>query len=130
MNGDKFHYTYTAPNERERREIESIRRQYAKKGEEDGLARLRKLNRRATRPPLAAAIALGTVGALVFGLGMAMAVEWNMIASGSAVGAVGLALAASAYPLYKLMLNRNRRKFGRQIVELSDGLLNGKEGEK
>ena len=45
MNGpnDKFEYTYAAPTERERREIESIRKAYLPDEAGEKLRRLRKL---------------------------------------------------------------------------------------
>ena len=72
---DKFNYTYTAPTESERREIEEIRRQ------------------------------------------------WALYGWGIAVSAVGAAALGASYPLYKFVLKRNKKRFGQEIIELSDELL-------
>ena len=51
MNGnqDKFQYTYSAPSERERAEIERIRAEYRPDERAEKYARLRRLNARVRR---------------------------------------------------------------------------------
>lgn len=129
MNGeDKFDYTYSAPTENERREIESIKKQYVPvTTKEDKLAELRKLNNRVTRPPLIICLIIGIGGILIMGLGMTMVLEWDIIIWGIIVGLIGAAIAAVSYPVYKLLLNRNKKKYGRQIIDLSNELLNNEE---
>lgn len=124
---DKFNYSYYAPNESERREIENIKKQYifAPK-REDKLERLRELNKRVTQPPMIVSLTMGIIGVLITGLGMAMVLEWNIMVWGIIVGVIGLAVAAVAYPVYREILNRNKRRYGRQIIELSNELLNEK----
>ncbi|MDE6373187.1 MAG: hypothetical protein K2L72_01675 [Clostridia bacterium] len=127
MSENKFDYTYSAPTEEERREIESIRKQYTASPEkEDKLEKLRRLNTRVTRPPFVIGLTLGVLGTLVLGLGMTMVLEWNITAWGVVVGALGIAIDAVAYPLYRAILSRNKRKYGKLIIELSDELLNGR----
>lgn len=124
-NNDKFDYTYSAPTENERREIESIKKQYefAPK-QESKLGELRKLNQRVICPPRIAALTTGIIGALVMGAGMAMIMECNLMVWGVIVGVSGIAIAAAAYPLYRAVLKKNKRKYGRQIIGLSNELLN------
>ena len=128
---DKFSYTYSAPNESERREIESIKKQYTSTPKkEDKLERLRSLNRRVTQPPMIVGLLIGILGTLVLGVGMTMSLEWNLLLWGVIVGIIGIALAAVAYPIYRAILKRNKHKYGQQIIELSDELLNhGKQEE-
>lgn len=124
----KFNYSYSAPNESERREIESIKKQYVSAPKkEDKLERLRDLNKRVMQPPLIISLTIGIVGTLVMGVGLTMVLEWNIVAWGVMTGILGAAIAASAYPIYKAILNRNKRKYGERIIELSDDLLNAKE---
>lgn len=124
----KFNYSYSAPNESERREIESIKKQYiSAPKKEDKLERLRDLNKRVMQPPLIISLTIGIVGTLVMGVGLTMVLEWNIVAWGVMTGILGAAIAASAYPIYKAILNRNKRKYGERIIELSDDLLNAKE---
>ncbi len=131
MSDGKFNYTYSAPNENERREIESIKKQYTGVTEkEDKLNLLRSLNRRVHRPPLIISVAVGIIGTLVFGLGMTMVLEWGIVLWGVIAGAAGILLAAAAYPVYKAVLKRNKQKYGARIVALSNELLNEDDDEQ
>lgn len=124
-NEEKFNYSYAAPNQSERREIENIKKQYLEPLQnEDKLEQLRDLNRRAVQPPQIAGLTVGIVGTLVMGLGMAMVLEWSVTLWGSIVGGFGAIVAGAAYPLYRCILKRNKRRYGRQIIDLSDELLN------
>lgn len=126
MNNDnkKFKYTYAAPTEQERREIDSIRRQYAADGSVDKLEQLRRLDGKVKNPPKILGIILGIAGILVFGLGLTMVLEWSMAVWGTVVSAVGVVPMALAYPAHQLLLKHNKNKYGQVIVELSDELLN------
>lgn len=122
---DKFVYTYSAPTENERREIESIKKQYESvPKQESKLDELRKLDRRVMRTPLIVALTIGIFGVLVMGTGMAMVLEWELMLWGVIVGVIGLAVAAAAYPVYSAVLKGNKRKYGQKIIELSNKLLN------
>ena len=124
-NENRFEYTYSAPTENERREIESIKKQYVPTQEkEDKLEKLRKLNKRVIQPPMIIGSATGVIGTLVFGLGMAMVLEWGIIVWGVMVGIIGAAFMAVAYSVYCLILRQKKKKYGKQIVELSNELLN------
>ena len=125
---DKFSYTYSAPTEEERREIEDIRRAYtaAEPRKENKLARLRALHQRAQRPALIAALSLGIAGVLLFGLGMSMTLVWDLFAGGIAVAAAGLAAAIAARPVFGALLKRGKRKYGAEILRLTDELLQEK----
>ena len=125
---DKFSYTYSAPTEEERREIEEIRRAYtvAEPRKENKLERLRALHQRAQRPALIAALSLGIAGVLLFGLGMSMTLVWDLFAGGIAVAAAGLAAAIAARPVFEALLKRGKRKYGAEILRLTDELLQEK----
>lgn len=123
---NKFNYTYSAPTEQERREIDSIRRQYVSKdASADKLSQLRRLDGKVKNPPKILGTVLGVVGILVFGLGLTMVLEWAVIAWGIVVAAVGVVPMALAYPSYSWLLRRNKAKYGEQIIALSDELLSG-----
>ncbi len=128
---DKFDYVYSAPTEDERREIESIKKQYMPDGKKaDKLEDLRELNKRVTRPPFIFGLTIGIIGVLVMGVGMTMVLEWNVLIWGIVVGVVGIGIAAVAYPVYKAVLKANKKKYGRRIIELSNELLNEEENKK
>ena len=123
---DKFDYSYSAPTEAERREIESIKNQFVPaERKEDKITKLRKLNRQVNNPPKIFAYIFGTVALLVFGLGMTMALEWNLYIWGGIVSFIGALLMCVTYPIFKAFLAHRKKLFGQQIIELSDDLLNG-----
>lgn len=121
---DKFNYTYSAPTEEERREIESIRSAYTGGEHARKLERLRSLNKHVRNMPKCVALTLGVVGVLIFGLGMTMSLEWSVLAGGVAVAALGVLPMAFAAPAYNLVLKREKEKHKEEIVRLSEELLN------
>ena len=124
-NQNKFEYTYSAPSEAERREIESIRRQYEEhpRSAESKLERLRKLDAYVKNSATCVALILGVVGILIFGLGMTMVLEWALPLWGVLVGFVGLPPIALAYPVYRSVSKRNKKKYSAEILRLSEELL-------
>lgn len=128
---DKFSYTYSAPTEEERREIEDIRSAYAPAAEsEDKLTKIRALNERATRPARIAALTLGIGGILLFGLGMSMTLAWELIAGGIVVAVIGMLATIVANPVRRALLNLGKRKYGAEILRLTDELLGEKNTDK
>ena len=121
---DKFNYTYSAPTEEERREIESIRSAYTGGEHARKLERLRSLNKHVRNMPKCVALTLGVVGVLIFGLGMTMILEWSVLAGGVAVAALGVLPMAFAAPAYNLVLKREKEKHKEEIMRLSEELLN------
>lgn len=125
---DKFNFKYTAPTEEERREIDSIRRQYApQEKKESKMERLRRLDSLVKNTAVIWSLVLGVIGALIFGLGLTMILEWNMLLWGICLMAVGSVPMAIAYPVYKKVLNKGKKKYGNEILTLSEELLNETE---
>ena len=121
-----FEYSYSAPTDLERKEIESIRRQYQEQpvnDREEKLKRLRKLDNFVKNSANVTALVLGFLGTLIFGLGMTMVLEWDLVVWGIVVGAVGLTPILIAYPVYGLVLRRNKERYGEEILRLSEELL-------
>ena len=126
MENRSFEYTYSA---RRQQEVEAIRRAYLPR-EEDKLEVLRRLHAVPTRKARAAAIAVGTLGALLLGTGMSLcmtelgaALGGFAMGIGIAVGVAGIAAAALAWPLGRHILDRERRKIAPQILRLTDELM-------
>lgn len=125
MENNEFEYTYTAPSEEQKREIFSIRRQYEQASSVDEkLDRLRKLNSFVHNFATAVSLIHGIVGTLIFGFGMSMILEWSIMFWGVLVSLIGLIPIALAYPMYNLILKRNKKKYGAEILRLSEELLN------
>lgn len=130
-NDNGFTYTYSAPTENERREIEDIRRRYGGESpQESDMAKLRALDKKVKSTATAWSIVLGVIGLLIFGLGMTLTLEWSQIVWGVVVSIVGCVPMGFAYPLYKYVFNKNKQKYGKEIVKLSDKLLNGGKTEQ
>ncbi|MBQ8302848.1 MAG: hypothetical protein IJX97_04820 [Clostridia bacterium] len=123
-NKDKFTYTYSAPTEAERREIESIRRQYKpEKSEDSSIERLRRLHSKVTGSATAASLALGVSGLLIFGGGLALVLELGMMVIGIILSAIAVIPIALAYPVYNKVINDGKKRYGDEIIRLSDEIL-------
>ena len=125
QNDDKsFSFTYSAPTEAERREIESIRRQYTSdKGKEGKIERLRSLHAKVTGKATAISLALGVMGTLLFGGGMALVLEFGKITLGILLALLGVPPIMAAYPVYNSVMSRGKQKYGEEILRLSEEIL-------
>lgn len=121
---EKFNYKYSAPTNAERREIDGIRKQYLPKGEEDKLTRLRRLDNKVKSTALCVCLILGIGGLLIFGLGLTMILEWDLMIYGIIVMVVGAIPAGLSYPVHQKILINNKKKYGKEILQLSEELLN------
>lgn len=125
MDEKKFKYSYVAPTQNERREIEDIKRRYGEEPREKSkIERLRELDGKVKRTPAIWSLSLGVIGTLVFGLGLTMILKWKILVWGIVVMLAACAPIAAAYPVYNAVFSRNKAKYGAEIVKLSDELLN------
>ena len=104
---------------------EKIRASYLPQ-EQTKLEKLRKLDKQVKLPATMFAYIFGIVGALVLGTGMclAMKVIGNIVWLGVVVGLIGIAMVSANYLIYKAILNSRKKKYGNQIIQLSDEILN------
>lgn len=97
------------------------------------LNELKGLGRKVKLLPSVFAYTLGCIAALIFGTGMCLAM--NVIGTslmspavlmtvGVIVGCVGIALGVANYFLYRTALKSRKKKYGEQIIALSNELLN------
>lgn len=125
MNEDKFTYTYSAPTEQERKEIESIRRTYAgEKKQKTSIERLRELDGKVKNPANIISLCFGIIGTLIFGLGLTLVLEWAIWIWGIVLMIIGIIPIAIAYPVYKAIITKQKSKYGKEILEISEELLN------
>ncbi len=109
------------------KEIEKIKAQYIQtEKEETELDKLKELDKKVRRPVQAFSYALGTVGALVLGTGMTMAMSLipGGMAAGVIIGSAGIAASGANYPLHNKLMNKRKKKYSKEILELSDSILN------
>ena len=125
----KFEYNYSAPTIEERKEIVSIRRQYLPTDKSmTKMDRLKYLDKKVKSASLMASLSFGIIGVLTFGLAMTFFLEWTKywyIGIPSAI--IGMILMILAYPVYVKVMNIGKNKYGKEIIELSNELLNEKE---
>lgn len=121
---DKFTYSYSAPTESERREILEIQKQYLGDVQEDKLKRLRKLNAAVKNTAMGVALTLGVAGLLLFGTGMSITLAWGNYLAGIIVSVIGIFPMAAAHPVYNFFIKRGKKKYGEEIIRLTNELLN------
>lgn len=108
--------------------IEKIVKKYEAK-EATKLDELRELDKKATRGATVFAYIFGSIGSLVLGAGMSVAmgvILKELMLVGIIVGLVGILMVSVNYFIYNKMIARGRKKYERQILELSSELLNEK----
>lgn len=109
----------------EKQIVESIRAKY-EESEVTKLDRLKSLDRRVRRPAEAGAYIFGSIGSLVLGAGMCLAmpeVIEGYMPLGIGVGLVGIVMVSVNYFIYKSNLKARRRKASAEIHRLSDEIL-------
>ncbi len=122
---ERFNFKYTAPTEAERKEIDSIRRQYSPQEQtESKMERLRRLDSLVKNTAIIWSLVFGVLGALIFGLGLTMILEWSIWLWGIVLMVIGSVPMAIAYPIYKLLLKKYKNRYGEEILRLSEELLN------
>lgn len=127
MEKNDFEFKYVALSQEEKKEIESIKNSYIQKDKTiSKLETLRKLDSKVKNLPLIIAIIFGGCSTLIFGLGLAMVLEWKLLIWGIVVMIVGFIPMLCTYPLYVLMSKNLKNKYSKEIIKLSDELLNDK----
>ncbi|MBQ7912547.1 MAG: dihydropteridine reductase [Clostridia bacterium] len=106
--------------------VANIRNQYTERkiGKVEALVAL---DEKVKRPANIFAYVFGTVGALVLGTGMCLAMKVLTIPYGMligiGVGLVGIAMVSVNYFIYKAILKRGKKKHGEEILRLSNEIL-------
>ena len=116
-----FTYHYSA---RRNKEIESIRKKYIGK-EESKIDRLRKMDRKVRLAGRVPGLLIGTVGALVFGIGMCFGLE---VLAGEDVFtalfcAAGIIIMTLSYPIYRYIEKETRSTLAPKILRLADEII-------
>ncbi len=106
-------------------QVEAIKAQYLP-AKASKLDELKALDRKVKRPAEIFAYTFGTIGSLVLGTGMCLAMKiiGDLMPLGIGIGLAGIAMVSANYFLYNKLLKRRKEKYAAQIVALSDSLLN------
>ena len=126
MTNEPFRYSYSAPTQSERKEIESLQKKYLPKQEPEGIEKLRKLDKKVHTFPTALALTLGVIGTLIFGIGLTFILEWDSLLLGVFISLIGFLPIGFAYPAYRKILQKRKEKYSEEILALSEQLLNEK----
>ena len=97
------------------------------------MERLRRLDASVTQKAQVVALIFGVIGALILGIGMSLCMsdfaeilgpyrDMAMLI-GIPIGLVGGILTALAYPMYNLIVKRERKKIAPEIIRLTDELM-------
>lgn len=115
-----FNYSYSAERQAE---VEAIRKKYLPQQEqEDKLSQLRRLDASVEAPAMAAALAVGIVSALVFGVGMCCFLVWSQWALGAIACLAGVIGMLFAPRLFSRMVQERREKIAPEILRLTEEL--------
>ena len=126
MKKNDFEYQYSALSEDEKQEIENIRKKHEESCVNVGLKKLRVLHKKVKFTPIIFASCLGVLSLLVFGLGLAMVLVWQLYVWGSIVGVFGLFGCLITYPFYRILHIRIKTKYSDEIIEISHNILDEK----
>jgi len=112
-------------NNNEIKTVEKIRSNYEER-KTSKLDELKALDRKTKRPAEVFAYIFGSIGSLVLGSGMCLAmpeVIEGYMPVGIAIGLVGIAMVSINYFIYKANLKARRKKASAEIFRLSNGIL-------
>ena len=110
---------------------QKIRTQYMEKTPSE-LDALRDLDSKVKRPANVFAYIFGSISAIVMGAGMSLVMTdigatigiTSPMIPGIAIGIVGMFMALVNYPMYKGILGNRKKKYGAEILKLSDKIMN------
>lgn len=112
---------------------QKIRTQYMEKQPSE-LDALRALDSKVKTPANVFAYVFGSISAVIMGAGMSLVMTdlasaigltgTQAMAIGIPVGIVGLTLAAVNYPIHRAILKSRKKKYGSEILALSEKLMN------
>ena len=111
--------------------VQKIRTQYTEK-EHTQLDALKELDAKVKRPANVFAYIFGSISAIIMGCGMSLVMTdigttlgmEETMAPGVIVGIIGMLMAIINYPMFKGILNSRKRKYAKEILALSEKLMN------
>ena len=92
---------------------------------------LKKLDSKVKKPAQVFSYVFGSIGAMVMGAGMSLVMTdigsvigvADAMVPGIVVGVVGMIMAIVNYPIYKGILGSRKKKYAKDIIELSDKIM-------
>ena len=110
--------------------VQKIRTQYTEV-EHTQLDELKALDAKVKRPANVFAYIFGSISAIIMGCGMSLVMTdigeilglANAMVPGIAIGVVGLVMALLTYPIHKRIISRRKKKYGPEILALSEKIM-------
>lgn len=126
--GEKSSYSYRAPTDKERKEIEAIREKYLDTNAGSAMTKIKKLDKMVRRLAFYPSLIVGLLGFSSFGLGMAFSLKWKLLHIGIPLTIVGIVLLLLSLPIHIFLERALKKRYGPEILSLSNKAL--QEGEK
>ena len=119
-NENTFSYNYSA---KENQEVLNIRKKYLPQ-EESKLEELKRLDNLVQTSGATEALCAGIGGALIFGLGLCLAMQviGHMVWLGVILGLVGIVGMLAAFPVYRRLLTKAKFQYAPRILQLAEEL--------
>ena len=110
--------------------VQKIRTQYTEK-ENTKLDELTALDKKVKKPANIFGYTFGSISALIMGSGMSLVMTEigsvigisNPLVPGIIIGVIGMIMAIINYPIYKSILTSRKKKYGEEILKLSEKLM-------
>ena len=121
MENNTFMYQYSS---KRNKEVEEIRSKYLPR-EEDPLDKLKKLDGRVQSAGMWQSLALGVIGALIFGVGMCFGLGVFQGGLGFAIlfCILGAIVMIPAYPIYRYISRKTKKELTPEILKLSESII-------
>ena len=117
---ENFVYSYSAETQSE---IEAIRKKYLPQAEQENkLEQLRKLDASVTARGFIAAMTLGILSVLVFGVGMCCFLVWSRFILGAMLCVLGVVGMLAAPWLYRRLVEKRKKEVTPEILRLTEEL--------
>lgn len=110
--------------------VQKIRSEYTEK-EHTQLDELKAMDAKVKRPANVFAYVFGSLSAIIMGSGMSLVMTEigsvigisNPLVPGIVIGVIGMIMAIINYPMYKSILTSRKKKYGEEILKLSEKLM-------
>ncbi len=122
---EKYSYSYSVADKKEAQEIRKKYEPKTNKKELSTLEQIKKLDRSVTKKGEIISLIIGVIGTLIMGVGMCCVMVWGdkLFVAGIIVGIIGIVAVLLAYPVYKRVVEKQRKKITPLIMRLTDDVL-------